>query len=454
MSAPPSTIRFPQFLDEHPLTRLQYGVLTLCGLIMFLDGFDTQAISYAAPAIAKAWHIPSSALGLVFSAALIGLMIGYLAISPLADRIGHRTMVIGATLAFGVLTLPTMFVHSVEVLFIVRLLTGLALGPAIPSAIALASEYAPTRLRATFVLIIYCGYSLGFVVAGVSAGALIPTYGWGSVFLVGGIVPLMLVPLLWRWLPESLDYALRRGRSVGHVLQRLDPSLSRDIQVIGERAEAAVRVPLAQLFTRRWLAGTVLLWIAFAINLAEVYALQSWLPTLFVKAGYPTSAVVAATTLTMVGGIAAAFVIGPAMDRIGAAQTLSVLYLVGFLCIGFVGFALSMPIWVVLVVNFFAGCATSGGQKSAAAYTSLFYPAYMRSTGIGWGLGVGRIGGIIGPIVVGLAVAAGWSNRTLFMVVAVPMLVGAVIVLALPRYAHLGTSTPEPLARADADTAG
>ena len=262
-----------------------------------------------------------------------------------------------------------------------------------------------------------------------------------------------MVPLLWRWLPESLAISLRRGRSVDHVLRRLDRSLPEGVDVIRELNGAALRVPLARLFSRRWLAGTLLLWIAFGINLAEFYALQSWLPTLLGNVGYPPSAVVAATTLTTVGGIAAAVVIGPAMDRIGAAQTLSVLYVVGFLCVGFLGFALEMQLWVLLVVNFLAGCCVSGGQKSVSAYTTLFYPAEMRSTGIGWGLGVGRVGGILGPLAVGLAVTAGWSNRSLFMVMAVPMLIGAIIVLALPRYAHRAAYTAEPLAPADTDSA-
>ncbi|GAA3800903.1 MFS transporter [Amycolatopsis tucumanensis] len=447
MPSSPPTVRLPQFLDDRPLGRLQYGVLTLCGLVMFLDGFDTQAISYAAPAIARDWHLPSAAFGPVFSAALIGLMIGYLVISPLADRVGRRTMIVAATTAFSVLTLLTVFAQSVEALFVIRLLTGIPLGAATPSAIALTSEYAPKRLRATFVLVIYCGYSLGFVVAGAVSGALIPVYGWHSVFLVGGIAPVLLVPLLWRRLPESPTVCLRRGRPVAHLLRRLDPSLPQDVQVLGEPAEATHRVPLARLFSHRWVMGTLLLWAAFTINLAVFYALQSWLPTLLGKAGYSPSAVVAATTLTTVGGIAAAVVIGPAMDWIGAAQTLGALYLVGFVSVGFLGFALDLPLWVVLVVNFVAGCCVSGGQKSVSAYTSMFYPTEMRSTGVGWGLGVGRVGGIFGPIAVGVAVSAGWSDRSLFMAVAVPLLIGAVLVLALPRSARRATAA-EPLPQA------
>jgi AAHS family 4-hydroxybenzoate transporter-like MFS transporter len=438
---PERTVRLPDHVDERPVGPLQRSVLVLCGLVMFLDGFDTQAISYMAPSIAREWQLSPAAMGPVFSSALVGLMIGYLAVSPLADRIGHRPMLAAATAAFSALTIATTFVPSIELLLVARLLTGIGLGAAAPSAIALTSEFAPRRLRATFVLIIYCGFSLGFAIAGVAAGALIPAFGWRSVFLIGGILPLVLLPLLLRRLPESLAFSLRRGRSVAAELRKLDPTLPADMQVIAAEHTVGERIPLARLFDHRWLLGTVLLWIVFAINLAEFYALQSWLPTILEDHHHPPAVVVAATTLTTVGGIAAALVTGPAMDRIGAGQTLGVLYLVGFVFVGMLGFALDMPLWALLLVTFLSGCCVSGGQKSVIAFASLFYPTDMRSTGVGWALGIGRVGGILGPIVVGLAVSAGWPANRLFIVLAIPMLVASLTVFALRRRQHGANTT-------------
>ena len=429
----PCTVQLPEFIDDRPVGRLQYAVLALCGLVMFLDGFDTQAISYMAPAIAREWDLPASAMGPVFSSALVGLMIGYLAVSPLADRIGHRRMVIAATTSFSVLTLLTTFAPSVGVLLAARLLTGVALGAAAPSTIALTSEFAPRRRRATFVLVIYCGFSLGFVAAGAAAGAVIPLLGWRPMFLIGGVLPLLLVPLLWRLLPESPAYLMQRGCPVGPTLHRLDPALPESTLARGPIQDEGTtrRLPVIRLFERRWLVGTLLLWLVFAINLAEFYALQSWLPTILEGLGHPTSTVVTATTLTTVGGIAAALVTGPAMDRFGAGYTLGVLYLVGSVLVGVLGAVFGASLWLLLCVTFLVGCCVSGGQKSVIAFGSLFYPPEMRSTGVAWALGVGRIGGILGPILVGLAVAAGWSTTGLFVVMAVPMLVAAVTVLAL-----------------------
>ncbi|GAA5114184.1 MFS transporter [Pseudonocardia adelaidensis] len=444
----PRTVHLPGFIDDRPIGRLQCIVLALCGLVMFLDGFDTQAISYMAPSIAREWGLSPSAMGPVLSSALVGLMIGYLVLSPLADRFGHRAMVIAATASFSVLTVLTTFAPSVEVLLAARLLTGIGLGAAAPSAIALTSEFAPRRRRATFVLVIYCGFSLGFVAAGMAAGTLIPLLGWRSMFLVGGVVPLVLVPLLWRLLPESPAYLIRRGRPVAHTLRRLDPSLPADTEVrSADQPDAHARIPIVRLFERRWLLGTLLLWLVFAINLAEFYALQSWLPTILENLGHPTSTVVTATTLTTVGGIAAALITGPAMDRFGAGYTLGILYVVGAVFVGVLGIVFGASLWLLLCVTFLVGCCVSGGQKSVIAFGSLFYAPDMRSTGVAWALGIGRVGGILGPIVVGLAVGAGWSTAQLFTALAVPMLVAAVTVLALARRRHQDAPAPHTQTR-------
>ena len=172
---------------------------------MFLDGFDTQAISYIAPLIAKEWNLSRELLGLIFSSALTGLMAGYLVLSPLSDRFGHRRMLLASTFTFGLFTLTTVFAGSSTAIIALRFLAGVGLGAAIPSAVALTTEYTPQRLRATFVLVIYCGFSLGFIAAGVAASVLLPVYGWRSILWVGAAAPLTLAVLLLRYLPESLD---------------------------------------------------------------------------------------------------------------------------------------------------------------------------------------------------------------------------------------------------------
>ncbi|HEX4249064.1 MAG TPA: MFS transporter, partial [Pseudonocardia sp.] len=368
MSLASQPLRLPDFVDERPVSPFQYGVVTLCGLIMFIDGFDTQAISYLAPRIAREWGLSQALLGPIFSAALAGLMVGYLVLAPLSDRFGHKRLLVVATVSFAVCTLAAVWSSNVTELVALRFLTGLGLGAAAPSAIALTGEFSPKRLRATFVLAIYCGFSLGFVVAGVAAGALVPAYGWRSLFWVGAVVPLLLVPALVRLLPESPVYLIRRGTDparIERVFRRIDRSLPAseaprfeltDADPAGpdprSSADRTARGALRSLLGRGWLLGTVLLWVVFAINLAEFYALQSWLPTILTGLHYPLSTVVTATTLTTVGGIAAAFVTGPAMDRLGAYGTVAAVYLAGFGFVALTGVALGAPLWLLLTANF------------------------------------------------------------------------------------------------------
>ncbi|HCF1642818.1 MFS transporter [Pseudomonas stutzeri] len=431
-------LQLPQFVDERRVSPFQYGVIILCGLVMFLDGFDTQAISYMAPYIAQEWSLSKPMLGPIFSSSLAGLMVGYLVLTPLSERFGHKKAIIVSTIVFSLCTLASVWATNVTELMVLRFITGIGLGAAAPSAIAMTGEYSPKRLRATFVLAIYCGFSLGFIAAGLAAGWFIPHYGWRSMFWVGGLAPLMLVPVLFRFLPESMVFMIKNKvppQQILSVFRKIDASVgqqSKPVFVV-EALEQGQHGALASLFTRDRIMGTVLLWLVFAINLGEFYALQSWLPSIMTGLNYPMSTVVMATTLTTVGGIAAAFITGPSMDRLGAYKTVGILYLVGFVFVALTGMAFNSPLWVLLSANFLAGCCISGGQKSLIALAAVFYPAPMRSTGVGWALGIGRIGGIAGPIVVGAALGIGWSPSAVFYGMAIPMLIAGLLVLFLGR---------------------
>ena len=202
-----------EFIDQQPVGGFQIRLLLTCAAVLFLDGFDTQAIGYVAPALAKEWGLTKAALGPVFSAGLFGLMIGALVFGPLADRIGRKKIIIFSTLAFGIGTLATAFVQDVNTLLAIRFLTGLGLGGAMPNAIAMTSEFSPHRRRATMVMIMFCGFSVGAALGGLLAAALIPQFGWRSVFVVGGVAPLLLVPILALRLPESVRFLALTGRA-------------------------------------------------------------------------------------------------------------------------------------------------------------------------------------------------------------------------------------------------
>jgi len=433
-SPPQEVLHIPNFIDARPLSASQYAIACLCGFVMFLDGFNTQTISYMTPLIAKEWQLSHEILGPILASALAGLLVGYLFLSPLSDRLGHRRMVLIATIVVGAFTLTTLLATNAPELIALRFITGMGLGAAIPSAVALTSEYTPKRLRATFVLAIYCGLSFGFAAAGGAAAWLIPHYGWRALLWAGAVAPLALAPFIYLYLPESLDFLIRNRADPGQiqaVLARIDPAAATIGTVRFEIESADRKNAVASLFQSGRTLGTLLLWLVFILNLAEFYALQSWLPPILTNLNYSIESVALATSLTTIGGIVAAFVVGPAMDRISPYGSLAILYLAGVVFVGLTGWALSRSAWMLMTASFFAGFCVSGGQKSVIALTAIFYPAPIRSTGVGWALGIGRIGGIAGPLLIGALL--GWQVQpaSVFYAATLPMLASALIIVLL-----------------------
>jgi AAHS family 4-hydroxybenzoate transporter-like MFS transporter len=446
------SIEVSEMFDKRKVSGFQYMVVVLCGLVLFIDGFDTQAISYVLPRLAKDWAIPADMMGAIFSSTLVGLMVGYLALSPLSDKFGHRHVILISTFFFGLCTLLTVMATNVPELLVLRFLTGLGLGAAAPGAIALTGEYSPKRLRATFVLAIYCGFSLGFVAAGFAAGQLLPRFGWQSLLWVGGLFPMALTVLLFFALPESLAFLARRRKDFERmrtILGRIDPLLAANCKIASADAQGdAKRASITSLFKHNRTSGTVLLWLVFFLNLAAFYFMQSWLPTILGKLNYPMQTIVWMTSLSTIGGIAAAFVVGPSMDRIGPYITLGVLYLCGAVFMVFTAASLSSAPLVLMIAVFLGGFCVSGGQKSAIALAAVFYPTDIRSTGLGWALGIGRLGGIAGPAVAGMLFSAHWLPAQLFYLAALVMLCAGAAVFAMGRlYGAKAGNRPAPSAR-------
>ncbi len=433
MAAP--TMHVPDIINEGRISAFQYMIVLLCALVMLIDGFDTQAISYMAPLMAKEWGISRVLLGPIFASALVELMVGYLALAPLSDRFGHRRMMIASTIFFALFTGLTVLATDVTELIVLRFLTGAGLGAAIPSAVALTSEYTPKRLRATFVLAIYCGFSFGFVVAGVAAAWLLVPFGWRSLLWIGAGFPLALSVILVVLLPDSLDQLVRAGMKLDQIwiiLQRIDSRLAGTPMPAEFTTDQEEKLnALWSVFGADRIAGTLLLWFVFALNLGEFYALQTWLPTILTDHYYSLTTVATATSLTTTGGIVAAFIVGPAMDRAGAYGSLLCLYLAGVVLVALIGVTLDRPEWILLSTAFFAGFCVSGGQKSVIALSALFYPAPIRSTGIGWALGVGRLGGIAGPVLMGMLIQRHFAATNLFLAASIPMLLAAISIAAM-----------------------
>jgi MFS transporter, AAHS family, 4-hydroxybenzoate transporter len=423
------------FINRQPVGGFQIKLLLICAGVLFLDGFDTQAIGYVAPAIAKEWHLGKGALGPVFSAGLFGLMIGALLFGPLADRVGRKRIIIFSTVAFGIGAFATAFAQDITTLLVIRFLTGLGLGGAMPNAIALTAEYNPQRRRATMVMITFCGFSVGAALGGFLAADLIPRFGWRSVFIVGGIAPLLVVPALaWR-LPESIRFLAMAGRAPERVAELLKRISSNTIFAPGARfvvhETQLTGIPVAHLFRDGRTAVTLLLWVVFFMSLLDLYFLASWLPTVINDLGASVSLAVVIGSLLQVGGVVATFALGSVIDRFSF-RALALVYFGAVFAVGAIG-QFGHSAVLVSIAIFAAGFCVVGGQIAANALTAGFYPTSVRATGVGWALGIGRIGSIVGPLVGGVLLAEKWSTSAVFIAAAAAALCAALAALALGR---------------------
>jgi MFS transporter, AAHS family, 4-hydroxybenzoate transporter len=437
-----SQVDVAEFIDAQPVGGFQIRLLLTCAAVLFLDGFDTTGIGYVAPVLAKEWGLTKGALGPVFSAGLFGLMIGALLFGPLADRIGRRKIIIFSTLAFGIGTLITALAQDVNTLLAIRFLTGLGLGGAMPNTIAMTSEFSPRRRRATMVMIMFCGFSVGAALGGLLAAALIPQFGWRSVFIVGGAAPLLLVPMLaWR-LPESVRFLALSGRANARVAQLLgliNPKAAFDAAtqfVVHEPALAGI--PVLHLFKAGRTLVTLLLWVVFFMSLLDLYFLSNWLPTVLNDLGASVSAAAAIGAMLQVGGVVGTFALGSIIDRFSF-RALALVYFIAVFAVGAIGQLGHSVIFVTMAI-FAAGFCIVGGQIAANALAAGFYPTSVRATGVGWALGIGRVGSIVGPLVGGVLLTVKWSTASVFMAAAVAALCAALAAFSLSRFAGMGGS--------------
>jgi len=368
----------------------------LCGLVILFDGFDAQALSFAAPALSHAWGAPASVLAPAFSAGLAGMMIGAVLLGALSDQFGRRAVLLAGSLTFAAGALVTPLAHNLAQLMAIRLATGIGLGGVLPASVALVTDLAPPRLKNLLVMVMFSAISIGSGLGGIAAALLIPHFGWGALFFAGGVLPLLAWPLLLR-LPASAAV---------------------------NRREAAA----ASLFSSGRTPVTLLLWLLFLLSLMDLFFLNSWLPTLFAAARLSGAAAVLVAVLFQLGGAGGSFVLGGLMRRWGAVRVLAVNALVGAAAIAAMGWS-GGALALLAPATLLAGGCVIGGQGGLNAMAGDFYPPLVRGAGVGWALGIGRIGSILGPLLGGLMLAAHAPASALFSVAALPQLGAALLIL-------------------------
>lgn len=435
MSPEPRRQTVNDVIDERPVSRFQAVTIGLCGFVLLLDGFDTQSMGFLVPPIAEELGIPLSAFGPVFAAGLVGLMLGTMTTGPIADRFGRKWAIVLSTFVFGTFSLLTPLASTLDMFIAMRFLTGLGLGGAMPNVVALASEYAPKRLQPILVTAIFVGMGAGGLVAGLVSSVMIPAFGWRSIFVVGGVTPLALGVLLIFVLPESVRFLSVRGGSaeqVVSILRRIAPGVDRASLDLSPPPATLTGVPVKHLFTEQRTAGTLLLWVPFFMNLLILYFILSWLPALLRQAGMPVSAGITAVSLFSLGGIIGTLAQGPLMKAFGTHRVMLTEFAAA---VGLVVLAATIfeSYALMMTVTFMLGIAVQGAQAGLNALSAMYYPTIIRSTGVGWALGVGRVGSIVGPVIGGWMLGLAWTPQQIFTAGAVPAACAGLAVLASLR---------------------
>ena len=413
-----------EMIDRRPLSRFQKGTMALCGLVIVLDGFDAQSIGFLAPSMADTLHIPINTFGPVFGFALFGLMISAMASGLFADRWGRKWPVVVSTVLFGIFAALTARATTIGQLKLLRFLTGLGLGGAMANVVALLSEYAPKRLLSVYVSILYCGMPIGALLGGLMGWVLLPRLGWQSVFYAGGILPLALSVALIVMLPESVRFLEVRGadhRKIAKIMARISPDLaSPDLYLGLPRVDLRKSMPVKYLFAEGRAMRTILLWIPYFMNLLILYFVVSWLPSLLRQGKFPISAGIAAVILFSSGGALGSYAEGYMMDWWGAFTVMLAEFVLSALLIASLAFSKSFL--VTMAITLVLGFVVQGAQGALGALAATFYPTAIRSTGVGWALGIGRIGSIVGPMLGGMMLARDWGPREIFLAGTIPAL--------------------------------
>jgi MFS transporter, AAHS family, 4-hydroxybenzoate transporter len=450
------SVNVVDLLDQQKLSRFQILIATLCAIVVAVDGFDAQAIGYVAPTLSKAWSLPPGKLGPIFGAGVFGMMIGALLFGPLADRFGRKHIIIASLLAFGACSLLTVTADSLTSLFVWRLLTGIGLGGAYPNAIALTCDYSPRRNRATLIMVMFIGFGLGSAIGGAVTAELTAKYGWPTVFWIGAIVPLALAPVLLALLPESIAYLALKGTEDSRVmtlLKRINPALNFNTGVRFVADGARTRgLPMQQLFHERRAMGTLMLWVMFCAGLFQIYFLSNWLPTVTHEAGIAVEKAVLITAGMQIAIAISTVLFGLLIDRFGAFRILPLTYLLAAVFVAAVG-ANGSSVPLVAITVFGAGFFVGGSQNAANALCATYYPTSIRSTGVSWGHGIGRIGSIAGALVGGVMFARKWPTQTIFLIAAVPMLCASLAAFVMGQLGKLEIGPQDGDSR-NSDSAG
>ncbi|MFW2078739.1 aromatic acid/H+ symport family MFS transporter [Acinetobacter sp. ULE_I010] len=416
-------------VDKAKFTSFHFNVVAWCLLIILFDGYDLAINGVVLPLLMQEWGLSAVQAGMLASTALAGMMFGAMFFGSLADKIGRKKVIMICIVLFSGLTFAGGFASNPTEFAILRFFAGLGIGGVMPNLVALTSEYAPQKMRSTLVTTMFSGYAVGGVMAALLGSWFTPNFGWQIMFFIAGI-PLFLLPLIWKFLPESLAFIVKENKQeeARRIACRLAPDLSVNEKMTFTlpKVDIPEAANVASLFRRGRTTNTLLFWLAFFTCLLTMYALSSWLPKLMMAAGYSMDNSLMFMMVMNIGAVVGIIGGGILADRFHLKPVLMCLGMLGGIVMSLMGFQSNQFLLYILV--FLAGAASIGSQMLLYSYVAQYYPLAIRSTGIGWSSAIGRMGAIVGPILIGSLLGMSLPAYINFIVVGIPVLITAIAV--------------------------
>ena len=423
------TMNVNAVVDRAKFTSFHMKIVLWCLFIVLFDGYDLAINGVVLPLLMKEWGMSAVQAGMLASTALAGMMFGAMSFGMLADKIGRKKVILICVSLFSLFTFLGGFASNPTEFGMLRFVAGLGIGGVLPNLVALTSEYAPQRLRSTLVTTMFSGYAMGGIMAALCGSWFTADYGWQIMFYIA-VIPLLFVPLFWKFLPESLIYLVKVNKQdqARYFLQKVEPAsqVSADTQLVLSSTDQASTASVKALFSEKRTAGTLLFWLAFFMCLLMLYALGSWLPKLMMAAGYSLGSSLMFLLALNIGAVIGTISGGVLADRFDFKPVLISMLTVGILSLVGLGFNSPQPVIYLLVS--LAGASSIGCSILLYSYVAQYYPVAVRSTGIGWASAVGRTGAIVGPIVIGLLLGMELPHKWNFIAVAIPGIIGAIAI--------------------------
>jgi len=431
-------------IDEGGFGRYQIFIIALCSGLMFLDGLDANIVAFLAPTLAKLWKLGPHDLGFIFTVGVVSSALASLVNGPIADRSGRRRWTILYTAIFGVVTLASAFAQSGNQFALARFVAGIGLGGALPNAVALGVEFAPARRRGFTAIVLFSVFGFGQSFGGVLTAALLRTLGWRVLVGLSGVVPLLLLILMTRSLPESIRFLAQQRENSGKVIQVLQrirpgwkPAPGTSFAGGGVPEKARVRA----LFEDGRAVTTIALLIMAGLNNTEIAFLTFWLPSVIASSGGSIQVAALVTTTMVLTGIVGIILLGRVTDRVGHYPMLLGTNILAVCSLAIFGGTMGNLIAMLLIAGAI-GIGVNGFQSVVNSLAASFYPTSIRTTGCGWVIAAGRVVGIAGPFVGGLLVGAKVPPTSIFLINAVLVGMSSICLLSTWRSRPRPSTSP------------